>query len=71
MEIEYDPAADVLYVRVREGSVAESEELEDGIIVDFDRNGRVVGIEILNAKKRKIDINKIVFEPEKALPVMV
>ncbi len=71
MEVTYDPASDSLYIRLGRGKVKESREIEDGVIVDYDEEGRVIGVEILDAKKRKIDLNKIIFEPEKALPVIV
>ena len=52
MNIEYDKTADALYVYFREIEVAKSKEIEEGIVVDFDQNGHIVGIEILDASKR-------------------
>ncbi|NPA86987.1 MAG: DUF2283 domain-containing protein [Candidatus Diapherotrites archaeon] len=71
MEFEYDPRADVLYIRLGRGKVNESEEIEEGVIVDYDENGKVIGVEILGVRRRKIDLNQIVFEPEKSLPILV
>ena len=71
MEIRYDRAADALYLRLSEGAVARSEEVEDGIIVDYDSDGRVLGIEILNFSKRNIDMNRLILEPSSVLPVAV
>jgi len=52
MKIEYDKTADALYVYFREIEVAKSREIEEGVVVDLDQNGHIVGIEILDASKR-------------------
>ena len=52
MEIRYDPEADAMYIKFREGDYEISEEIREGIIVDFDKNNEIIGIEILNAKER-------------------
>ena len=52
MKIEYSADVDVLYVYLQEVEVARSEDPADGIVVDFDQNGTVVGIEILDASHR-------------------
>lgn len=53
MRIEYDPEVDALYVRLNDGAIIESEEVQPGIILDFDENGKVSGVEVLNASKRQ------------------
>lgn len=52
MKIEYDPAADALYVRLSEAAIIESEQVQPGVILDFDASGKVVGVEILSVSKR-------------------
>lgn len=52
MNIEYDPTVDALYVRLTDRKIIESEEVQPGIVLDFDETGRVVGVEVLNASKR-------------------
>ena len=52
MEIRYDPEADAMYIKLREGEYEISEEIREGIIVDFDKNNKIIGIEILDAKER-------------------
>lgn len=47
----YDAKADALYVRFAETLIVESEEISDGIVLDFDADGRIVAIEVLDAKK--------------------
>jgi uncharacterized protein YuzE len=71
MELRYDRDADAIYIRLNDASVARSEELEDGVIVDYDESGRVVGVEILNFSKRDIDAKKLITEPSSVLPVAV
>jgi len=52
MKIEYDPAHDLLNIEfVSDESIDESVEL-DGIIIDYSKDKRIVGIEILDAGKR-------------------
>lgn len=52
MKIEYSKTADALYVYFRETYVSNSKEIEEGVVVDFDENRHIVGIEILDASKR-------------------
>jgi uncharacterized protein YuzE len=49
MKAIYDPETDTLTFMLRKGSVKESDELKEGIIVDYDKKGRIVSIEILDA----------------------
>jgi uncharacterized protein YuzE len=49
-KLEYDPKVDALYVRFGSTAVVESEEVRPGIVIDFDANGRIVSLEILDAR---------------------
>jgi uncharacterized protein YuzE len=52
MRIEYDPAHDLLNIEfIPNESISESVEL-DGIVIDYSKEGKIVGIEILDAGKR-------------------
>ncbi len=51
MKTIYDAEADALYVRFTETPVVESEEVSDGVVLDFDAEGRIVAIELLEATK--------------------
>jgi uncharacterized protein YuzE len=51
MKTTYDPEADALYVRFAEAAIVESEEVADGVVLDFDAEGRIVAIEVLDASK--------------------
>jgi YD repeat-containing protein len=48
----YDPEADAVYVQIAEGNVAESAEVGEDVVLDYDAEGRVLGIEFLAASKR-------------------
>ncbi|MGC8578153.1 MAG: DUF2283 domain-containing protein [Thermoproteota archaeon] len=52
---------------MREGKVAESDEVENGIILDYDLNGNLIGIEILEFSKGKIDLNELVVKGPRVL----
>lgn len=52
MQIEYSADVDALYVYLRKVDVACTVEPRDGIAVDYDASGRVVGVEILDASAR-------------------
>ncbi len=47
IQISFDDEANALYVKLREDAVEESREVAPGVIIDFNREGRVVGIEVL------------------------
>jgi len=52
MRIKLDPESDALYIRFAERPIMESEEVAQGIILDFDDQGRVVGLEILQVSEK-------------------
>lgn len=53
MKLRIDKETDALYFRLDEGQrTIESEEVQPGVILDFDKRGQVVGIEILNLSSR-------------------
>jgi uncharacterized protein YuzE len=51
MKITYDPEADVLRIIFTSAPIEESDEEKPGIILDFDKGGNVVAMEILDASK--------------------
>ena len=52
MRIRYDEKIDALYFRLDDSRVVESEELKPGIVLDFNAKKQVVGIEVLDLKRR-------------------
>ncbi len=55
MRVRVDHSADAVYVNLTDRPIKDSEEVADGIVVDYDEQGRIVGIEILDASKRTDD----------------
>lgn len=55
MRVRVDHAADAVYLNLTDRPIKDSEEVADGIIVDYDEAGRIVGVEILDASKRTED----------------
>ena len=55
MKVKYDPEVDVLSNLLSEAPVEESDESKPGVILDYDKAGNVVALEILNASKRMGD----------------
>ncbi len=51
MVLEYDSDLDLLYIKLSNGLSAESQQVQPGIVLDYDRNHRVIGIEIENASE--------------------
>jgi uncharacterized protein YuzE len=52
MKIEFDQVADALYVQLTDGDIEKSEEIKPGMILDYDANGNVLGLELLYVSKR-------------------
>ena len=51
MKVNYDKEVDVLRILLSERQIVESDEARPDVILDFDADGHVVGLEILNASK--------------------
>ncbi|WP_315925178.1 DUF2283 domain-containing protein [Mesorhizobium sp. SP-1A] len=51
-KVKYDPSANAAYIRFSAAKVLESEEVRDGIVLDFDADGHIVGIELLDARQQ-------------------
>lgn len=64
MKVKLDKNGDALYFRLRDSTIVESEEVRPGVILDFDENDRVVGVEFLQVSKQasKEDLAMMQFE---------
>jgi uncharacterized protein YuzE len=62
MVIRYDKEVDIVYILFSEKKISESHEDKPGIILDYDNEGNIVGIEVLNASSQMIHPNGIVYE---------
>jgi uncharacterized protein YuzE len=52
MKVIYDKDTDTLSIILRPGKVVESDEPQDGLIIDYDKSGRLLSIELLDASKQ-------------------
>jgi uncharacterized protein YuzE len=52
MKIEYDKQVDALYIRLQEKYVARTLEIEEGLNLDLDEEGKLIGLEVLDATER-------------------
>jgi uncharacterized protein YuzE len=63
MKVTYDVTTDSLTVILNEqSSITESDEDKPGIILDYDENGNLVSLEVLDASKRVTEAKKIEFQ---------
>jgi uncharacterized protein YuzE len=64
MKLKVDQQADALYLTLGEAPASRTEEVSPGIIVDYDDQGRVVGIEMLYLSKRapQAEIQRLLYE---------
>ena len=51
MRVTYDPEVDVLRIVLNNAPIEESDEEKPGVILDYDKDGNLVGLEILNASR--------------------
>jgi uncharacterized protein YuzE len=68
MKIEYSKSVDALYIRLREAKIVDSTDIEEGVTVDLDENGHIVGLEILDASE-KLNISELVNISIENLPI--
>ena len=58
MKLNYDPATDSLYIRLSERPSVDSDKVADGVVLDYDAQGALVGIEVQHASQRA-DIRRL------------
>jgi uncharacterized protein YuzE len=59
MKLNYYPDTDSLYIDLVAKASAESREVSEGVVLDYDADGNLVGIDIDNAS-RKLDLSEVV-----------
>lgn len=62
MVIRYDKDLDIVYIRFSDKIIEESNEDNPGVIIDYDSEGNIVGIEVLNASSQILQPNGISYE---------
>jgi uncharacterized protein YuzE len=63
MRLHYDEKADALYLRLDDSKIEESQEVQPGIVLDFNAEKQVVAIEVLRLKERfpSADVKRLQF----------
>ncbi len=59
MKLDYFPDTDTLYIDLSERPSVDSREISEGIVLDYDAQGDLVGIDIDNASRR-VDLRRLV-----------
>ncbi|MFH1049367.1 MAG: DUF2283 domain-containing protein [bacterium] len=62
MKIKYDKEVDVINLQFSDSEIFETDEDKPGVIIDYDKNGNIVEIEILNASKHTSQPSKVEYE---------
>jgi uncharacterized protein YuzE len=64
MRLHVDQETDALYLRLDDSKIVESEEVSPGIVLDYNVENQVVGVEILHLSRRapRLETGKLVFE---------
>ena len=64
MKVEYDAGTDTLTVIFRQGAVAESDESKAGVILDYDADGNLLSLELLDASNRVEEPTRVTFSSQ-------
>ena len=62
MKIKYDKEVDIIYITLSEEDIEESIENKPGVIIDYDKEGNVVGLEILQASEKTSSPTSVIYE---------
>jgi uncharacterized protein YuzE len=64
VRVEYDEKSDAMYIWLRKAKYDISEKLAENVVLDLDKNGRIIGIEVLDASKNlgKDIVNRILLK---------
>ncbi len=62
MKVKYDKEVDIMYIVFNDKKIKESDEGKKGVIIDYDKDGSIVGIEIMEASKRMKSPTKVEYE---------
>ena len=64
MKIEYDKEVAALYISIQENDVARTQEVSDSVNLDFDGEGRLIGLEVLGASRRYSHLISSIYQPK-------
>lgn len=66
MKVIYDPETDTLDLIFREDPVAESDEVREGIVIDYGQDGRLISIEVIDASEHVWEPGTMVYQTKSA-----
>jgi uncharacterized protein YuzE len=69
MKVKYDAEVDALVITLRKAAVAHTEEIDEGMLADYDCDEQVISIEILDASTRVTHPDRVEFEVRNSSPV--
>jgi len=71
MDFSFDKVANTLYIRFSLEEILNSDEISEGIIIDYGKENNVVGVEILNFTNRTLDLNDLIkMNVEELIPIL-
>jgi len=62
MKVIYDPDTDILTLILREMSIEESDEISEGVIIDYGKDNKIVSIEMLDASDNISELQSFMYE---------
>ncbi len=62
MRVIFDPETDTLSLIFREDKIAESDEVREGVIIDYNKDGKIVSMEVLDASEQISEPQGILYE---------
>jgi len=62
MKVIFDPETDILSLILREDKIVDSDEVREGVIIDYSKDGKIVSIEILDASEQISEPQGILYE---------
>ncbi|MCM1984299.1 DUF2283 domain-containing protein [Lyngbya confervoides] len=66
MKVLYDPDRDILQISFRSASIEETAQITPGFILDYDEDGRIIGLEITNASQKVDAPHSILYQLNRA-----
>ena len=60
MNFSFDKIANALYIRISTEKTSNSDEIAEGIIIDYGKDDSIIGVEILNYSERKLNLNDLI-----------
>lgn len=62
MKVIFNPETDTLSIILKDEKISESDEIREGVIIDYGKDGRIVSIEIMDASEQVTEPQRIFYE---------